>query len=92
MASVYPKIKDGKIVSFKFKAFLGRDENGKQIFRCKTWYPPAELTKAKSKREAARVAILWEKEIKEALEKALNDLGETTYHTVITFDLLAFNS
>lgn len=33
-----------------------------------------------------------EKEIKEALEKALNDLGETTYHTVITFDLLAFNS
>ena len=33
-----------------------------------------------------------EKEIKEALEKALNDLGETTYHTVINFDLLAFNS
>ncbi|MDD6811485.1 MAG: cation diffusion facilitator family transporter [Lachnospiraceae bacterium] len=31
------------------------------------------------------------KEIKEALEEALNDLGETTYHTVITFDLLAFN-
>lgn len=32
-----------------------------------------------------------EKEIKEALEKALNGLGENTYHTVITFDLLAFN-
>ncbi len=32
-----------------------------------------------------------EKEIKEALEKALNGLDENTYHTVITFDLLAFN-
>lgn len=32
-----------------------------------------------------------EKNIKSALEAALNDLGENTYHTVITFDLLAFN-
>ena len=32
-----------------------------------------------------------EKNLKEMLEKGLNDLGETTYYTVITFDLLAFN-
>ncbi len=32
-----------------------------------------------------------EKNLKEMLEKGLNDLGETTYYTMITFDLLAFN-
>ena len=32
-----------------------------------------------------------ENTIKSALEKALNDLGEGTYHTVITFDPVAFN-
>lgn len=66
MATIQEKIKGGKIVSFKIKVCLGRDSNGKQIFKCKTWYPPAELTKSKSKKEAERVAILWEKEIKEA--------------------------
>lgn len=71
MATIQEKIKGGKIVSYKFKVCLGRDENGKQIFRCKTWYPPAELTKAKSKKEAERVAILWETEMKQSflLEK-----------------------
>ena len=29
MASIYLNRKGGKIVSFKFKAFLGRDENGR---------------------------------------------------------------
>ena len=31
------KIKGKKIVSFKFKTCLGRDANGKQIFKCATW-------------------------------------------------------
>ena len=31
MASIYPNRKNGKITSFKFKAYLGRDENGKQV-------------------------------------------------------------
>ena len=31
MASIYPNLKDGKIVSYKFKAYLGRDDDGKQI-------------------------------------------------------------
>mgnify|MGYP003293160422 CR=1 FL=1 len=35
MASIYPNFKDGKVVSFKIKAFLGRDENGRQITKCK---------------------------------------------------------
>ena len=32
-----------------------------------------------------------EKEIQGALEEALNNLGDSTYHTVITFDPIAFN-
>ena len=66
MATIQEKIKGSKIVSFKIKVCLGRDSNGKQIFKCKTWYPPAELTRSKSKKEAERVAILWETEFKEA--------------------------
>lgn len=66
MASIVEKIKDKKIVSFKFKVCLGPDEHGKQIFKCKTWYPTADLTKAKARKEAERVAATWEIEIKEA--------------------------
>jgi hypothetical protein len=39
MATIYPNKKDGKIISVKLKAYLGRDEQGKQIFRCKNWIP-----------------------------------------------------
>jgi len=47
MASIYPNFKDGKIISFKFKAYLGKDENGKQIFKCKTWIPEKKMSKNK---------------------------------------------
>ena len=29
MATIYPNRKDGKIISVKLKAYLGRDEQGK---------------------------------------------------------------
>ena len=44
MAYIQEKIKGKKIVSFKFKACVGRDADGKQVFKCTTWYPPDELT------------------------------------------------
>ena len=66
MASITEKVKDGKIVSFKFRACVGRDENGKQVFKCMTWYPAADMTKAKSKKEAAAAADEWEREQKKA--------------------------
>jgi hypothetical protein len=62
MAKIEEKIKNGKIVSFKFKAFLGRDENKKQIFRCMTWTPPEGLTLAKSRKAAKQAAEDWEEE------------------------------
>ena len=86
MATIQEKIKGGKIVSFKIKVCLGRDKNGKQIFKCKTWYPPAELTKAKSKKEAERVAILWEAEMKQAFLLEQETTNELPIRKDYTFD------
>lgn len=40
MAQIQEKKKAGTVVSFKFTARLGRDENGKRICKCTTWKPP----------------------------------------------------
>ena len=69
MATIQEKIKGKKIVSFKIKVCVGRDEKGKQVFRCKTWYPPEELTNGKARKEVQKVAILWEDEAKTAYIK-----------------------
>lgn len=63
MASIYPKIKNGKIVSFKFKAFLGRDEQGKQIVKCKTWKVENDFPSKKLMKVAQLEADLWEENI-----------------------------
>ena len=47
MASIYPNRKNDKIVSFKFKAFLGRNELGKQIFKCTTWTPAKAMSESR---------------------------------------------
>lgn len=60
MASIYPNTKNGRIVSFKFKAYLGRDENGKQKFKCMTWIPEKEMTSKKLMQTAQREATIWE--------------------------------
>lgn len=65
MATIQEKIKNKKIISFKFKACLGRNEEGKQVFKCHTWYPPEGLTPAKCRKEAARAAAAWEIEAKQ---------------------------
>ena len=62
MATIYPNRKDGKIVSFKFKAYLGRDSQSKQIFKCKTWIPDKEMTEKKLLALAEKEAILFEYE------------------------------
>lgn len=63
MASIYPNRKDGKIISFKFKAFLGRDEQGKQIFKCKTWTPQKTMAESKLIAQAEKEAAIWERTI-----------------------------
>ena len=85
MATIQEKVKDKQIVSFKFKACLGRDENGKQIFKCHTWYPPVGLTKAKSRKEAERAAAAWEAETKQAYALQKEREAEAASKTVYTF-------
>lgn len=63
MASIYPNRKNGKIVSFKFKAYLGRDENGRQISKCTTWIPEKTSTESKLTILAQKEATIWEHEL-----------------------------
>jgi len=72
MATIYPKRKDGKIVSFKFKTFLGRDEDGKQQFKCKTWFPDKQMTESKLLVLAEKEAIIWERQVQEDVEEQEN--------------------
>ncbi len=63
MASIYPNRKDGKVVSIKFKAFLGRDEKGKQIFKCTTWTPEKQMSEGKLLTLAEKEATIWERQM-----------------------------
>ena len=86
MAYIQEKTKGKKIVSFKFKACLGRDANGKQIFKCWTWYPPADLTPAKARKEADRVADRWEEEQRLAFSQQKAEEETAPPAPVYTFD------
>ena len=71
MASIYPNRKNGKIISFKFKSYLGRNENGKQVFRCTTWIPDRKMSEGKLTALAEKEATIWE-------HKLLSTLAEET--------------
>ena len=65
MASVKENKKNGKVVSYCFTAFFGRDEQGKQIRQYTTWTPPKGFGPAKAKKEAEKQAALWEQSLKQ---------------------------
>ena len=69
MASIYLNRKDGKIVSFKFKAFLGRDENGRQIVKCTTWTADCSLSEKRLMQLAKKESAIWEKRISSFTKK-----------------------
>ncbi len=73
MASIIPNSKDGKIVSYKFKACVGRDDCGKQVFRCTTWKVPQGLVPSKAAKQVEKAAATWEQEAKAEYEKDLLD-------------------
>lgn len=64
MAAVTPKKKNGKIISYKFRACVGRGESGRQIFRCTTWKVPSGLSPAKAEKAATKAAEIWEREVR----------------------------
>ena len=86
MAYIQEKLKGKKIVSFKFKACVGWDDNGKQIFKCTTWYPPAELTPAKARKESQKVAAIWEDEVRQAYLKEQEEKAVAGASPAYTFD------
>ena len=44
MANITANKKNGKIVSFRFRVFIGRDANGRQQFKTKMWKPEIECS------------------------------------------------
>lgn len=80
MASVKPNTnKAGEIISYRFRACIGRDEKGKQIFSTKTMDPPAEMTPAKALKKMQIEADLWE----EALKKGFAPVKKLSFKRFI---------
>lgn len=71
MASITQNKKDGKVVSYKFKACVGRDELGKQIWRCTTWKIPEGMIPSRAEKAAQKAAAVWEKEVREEYQRDL---------------------
>ena len=82
MASIEEEGTRGKHLSYKIRVCLGRDENGRQISKAMRWNPPEDMTPAKAKKEAQRVAAVWEAEQKEAFERQkAQQVGRKTDYT-----------
>lgn len=73
MATITPKEKDGKIIAFKFRTCVGRDENGRQVSRTTTWQVPENLSMVRLEKAAQRAAADWEKQARAEYEKDLYD-------------------
>ena len=73
MASITQNKKDGKVVSYKFKVCVGRDELGKQIFKCTTWKVPDGLIPSRMEKAAQKAATEWEQKVKDEYQKDLQN-------------------
>lgn len=51
-------------VSYKITVSLGRDKSGKQLRHYKTFVPPAGMTEKKAGKEAQKIAIQFEEELR----------------------------
>ena len=66
MATISENRKDGKRISFKFRAYMGRDEHGKHLFQYTTRRVPKGMSEARAKRIIAKEAEKWVTEGKQA--------------------------
>ena len=91
MASIYPNRKKGKIVSFKFKTYLGKDENGKQVFKCFTWIPEKTMSESRLIALAEKEAIVWEHNLLCAMEaeKRASSPEEITFRDFVATDAMS---
>ena len=75
MANIRENKRNGKVISYRFTACLGRDANDKQIRKYTTWEIPDGLAPAKAKKAAERAADEWEREIRAEYQKE-KELGQ----------------
>ena len=73
MASVFQNKKDGKVVSYKFRTCLGRNELGTQIWKCTTWKIPEGLIPSRAEKAAQKAAAIWENEVRAEYQKDLEN-------------------
>lgn len=73
MASIIQNKKDGKVISYKFMVCVGRDEFGKQVWRCNTCKAPEGLIPSRAEKAAQKAAAEWEKQAKEEFKKDLQN-------------------
>ena len=64
MANIRAVEKNGKIFSYRFTAYLGKDEKGRQIRQYRTWEVPRGLSPVRLERAAQRAADEWEEALK----------------------------
>ena len=81
MASIKENRKNGKIVSFRFRVFVGRDENGRQQFKTKVWKPDQEYTEKRLKKLAEAEAAIWEHEIMQGVGGSSPLILTKKYHS-----------
>ena len=75
VATVKENRKNGKIVSYRFTVFLGRDENGVQIRETKTWKLPKGVGQKTARKEAEKQATLWEESLKHQTEERISPVS-----------------
>ena len=73
MATIIENKKDGKVVSYKFRAYLGKQQGGKQVAKYHTWQVPDGLTPAKARKAAEKAAAEWEKEARFEYERDVKE-------------------
>ena len=64
--------KAGEIISYRFRACVGRNDAYKQIFRTVTIDRPEGMTPAKERKEVERLAAEWEKKEREAFRQGMS--------------------
>lgn len=67
MSTITEQKRNGRIISFKFTACLGR-ENGKRIYKSTTWKSPEGMSYSKARKQAEAEAFRWEQELRFAGE------------------------
>ncbi|MBR3175368.1 MAG: site-specific integrase [Oscillospiraceae bacterium] len=78
MATVEKKTnKKGDVFGYRFRACVGRDEKGKQVWRTQSIDRPEGLTPKREEKEVQRLAEQWEQEQKEQFEKTQSKQDKT---------------